>query len=127
MSTLPAGTIASLQQDGYRVVVVGSVMLALTVLVVGLRFWSKAQSGGHYGVDDLFILLALACYFAADSLVICGMCIDHAWAFFYIYIFSKTIQALLLVDQQKTTKMRLRRTSNLPGFTRCYIGPPSLS
>ena len=68
----PEATLASLQRDGAKVIVIGSVMLTVALTSVVLRFIAKSLNESSFGVDDLLIGVSLLFYLTTESLVLRG-------------------------------------------------------
>lgn len=63
-------TIASLREDGLRIIAVASVMMFAATVAVALRLLAKSSNENRLGFDDLMIGLALALFLAVEGLVI---------------------------------------------------------
>ena len=65
-------TLASLQNNGWKIIAIGSSMLSVAVTSVGLRLTAKYLNENAFGLDDLLIGLSLLFYLATEALVLRG-------------------------------------------------------
>ena len=65
-------TVASLHEEGHKIITVCCVMCALASASVVLRFVVKATGQRHFGTDDVLIFGALASYAATEYLITAG-------------------------------------------------------
>lgn len=73
-STNSEATLASLRDNGSEIIAIGSVMLALAVVVVILRLVAKSLGEKALGIDDIMICFSLIFYAATEALVLRGKC-----------------------------------------------------
>lgn len=72
MDHFPAPPGASHAHRGPTVVILESILLSICILVVGFRTWTRAFQRRNFGLDDLFILLALLFLIGQGTVVLLG-------------------------------------------------------
>ena len=83
----PEATLASLRNNGTKIIAIGSSMLTVAVTCVGLRLTAKFLNEKAFGIDDLLIGLSLLFYLATESLVLRGQ---------FLQVFEENLQLTTL-------------------------------